>query len=116
MFAQLAIATGMVLLTVVIHGIGLLALVRLLHLEQLEEDDLQLSPVSVKGLSFTFALVLGADRRDGAPLGRKARSGARPAHPCCEIASIVSPLSWSPAAATTSASAATPTMASPSVT
>lgn len=56
---QLLIATGMVLLTVLIHGGGLLVLARLLKLESLEERTEHFSPVSPRGVAFTFALVLG---------------------------------------------------------
>ena len=59
MIAQLAIATGMVLLTVAIHGGGLLLLSRLLRLERREEEAEAFSPVSARGIAFTFALVLG---------------------------------------------------------
>ena len=59
MIEQLAIATGMVLATVAIHGGGLVLLNRLLRIEQREERQEHLSPVSVQGMAFTFALVLG---------------------------------------------------------
>ena len=59
MIWQLAIATAMVLATVSIHGGGLLLLTRLLRIEQREEREESFSPVSARGIAFTFALVLG---------------------------------------------------------
>lgn len=59
MIWQLAIATAMVLATVAIHGGGLLLLTRLLRIEQREEREESFSPVSARGIAFTFALVLG---------------------------------------------------------
>lgn len=59
MIAQLAIATAMVLTTVTIHGAGLMVLTRVLRLEQHEERIAHFSPVSARGIAFTFALVLG---------------------------------------------------------
>lgn len=49
----------MVLLTVIIHGVGLLALTRLLRLEEREERHEKISPLSAKGIVFTLSLVLG---------------------------------------------------------
>lgn len=62
MIGQLAIATAMVLLTVVIHGGGLIALIRVMRLETAEERAL--SPhhdlhASWRGFWFTLLLVLG---------------------------------------------------------
>lgn len=59
MITQLAIATCMVLLTVSIHGGGLLMLTRLLRLERREEHEERFSPASPRGIAFTFALVIG---------------------------------------------------------
>ena len=59
MFDELAIATGMVLLTVVIHGVGLLVLVRLLKIEQREEAAMDIGPFSGRALLYMLALVLG---------------------------------------------------------
>ena len=59
MIGPLAIATGMVLATVAIHGAGLLALTRLLRLERREEEAESISPLSPKGIAFTFAVVMG---------------------------------------------------------
>lgn len=59
MIPQLAISTVMVLLTVLIHGLGLLVLTRVLRLEQRAESYAHLSPVSTRGIVFTFAIVLG---------------------------------------------------------
>jgi hypothetical protein len=59
MIYPLAIATGMVLLTVMIHGAGLLLLMRLLRIELHEEASLHLPTFSVRSLAFVLALVLG---------------------------------------------------------
>jgi spore maturation protein SpmB len=59
MFIQLAVATMMVLVTVGIHGLGLLGLSRLLGLESREERAAHISPLSVRGLLSTLGLVLG---------------------------------------------------------
>lgn len=59
MIAQLATATLMVLLTVTVHGAGLLALAKALRLERREEHEEAVSPLSPRGIAFTFALVLG---------------------------------------------------------
>lgn len=59
MIGQLAISTAMVLLTVAIHGAGLLVLSRMLRIEQREERAEHISAVSPKGIAFTFAVVLG---------------------------------------------------------
>ena len=59
MFDQLALATGMVLLTVGMHGFGLLGLSRLLRLESREERVAHISPLSARGLASTLGLVLG---------------------------------------------------------
>ena len=62
MFAQLTIATLMVLLTVAIHGAGLLALTRLMRREVREEHQ-EIAQgamhVSARGFIVTLALVLG---------------------------------------------------------
>ena len=59
MLEQLAIATGMVMVTVLIHGFGLLTLARVLRVERREEHLDHLSPTSARGIALTFALVLG---------------------------------------------------------
>lgn len=59
MLIQLAIATLMVLLTVGIHGSGLLLLARLLRLERREERLEHISPTSLHGIAATFGVVLG---------------------------------------------------------
>ena len=59
MIGQLATATAMVLLTVAIHGGGLLLLGKLLRIETREERAERFSPLSLRGIAFTFALVLG---------------------------------------------------------
>ncbi len=59
MILQLAIATGMVLLTVMIHGAGLLLLVRLFRIELYEEASLRMPVLSARTLLFVLALTLG---------------------------------------------------------
>ena len=59
MIPQLAIATGMVLLTVMIHGAGLMLLARLLRIELHEEATMRLPPFSGRTLVFVLALALG---------------------------------------------------------
>lgn len=55
---QLALATLMVLFTVVIHAGGLGVLGRFLRLEAREETILHVPPMSARNLGFTLALVL----------------------------------------------------------
>tara|TARA_R110002033_G_scaffold102791_3_gene150708 strand:- start:35 stop:463 length:429 start_codon:yes stop_codon:yes gene_type:complete len=59
MIAQLAVATGMVLLTVVIHGAGIFALGRFLRIEAREEAEEHIHPMSLHGVGVTLVLVLG---------------------------------------------------------
>ncbi len=59
MIAQLAVATGMVLLTVVIHGAGVFALGRFLRIEAREEAEEHIHPMSLHGVGVTLVLVLG---------------------------------------------------------
>lgn len=59
MVIQLAIASLMVLLTVAIHGSGLLMLARLLRLERRDERLEHISPTSLQGIAVTFGVVLG---------------------------------------------------------
>lgn len=59
MLIQLAIATLMVLLTVGIHGGGLLILARILRLEREGERLEHISPTSLQGIAATFSVVLG---------------------------------------------------------
>ena len=56
---QLATATVMVLLTVMMHGAGLALLSRILRLEAREERSHHVAPLSVRSLVFTLGLVLG---------------------------------------------------------
>lgn len=58
MIAQLAIATLMVVITVLIHGAGLFGLARALRIEREEEARFQINMASGRGLAFTLALVL----------------------------------------------------------
>ncbi|MGB5484925.1 ion channel [Parasphingorhabdus sp.] len=59
MIAQLAVATGMVLLTVVIHGAGIFALGRFLRIEAREEAQEHIHPMSLHGVGVTLVLVIG---------------------------------------------------------
>ncbi len=59
MLDELAIATVMVLLTVMFHGAGLLAMTRMLRIELREEVERHITPFSLRALVFTIALVLG---------------------------------------------------------
>ncbi|TAJ71434.1 MAG: two pore domain potassium channel family protein [Phenylobacterium sp.] len=56
MLVELLFATGMVALTVVIHGVGLALLGRV---TQAEENAKQLDWLSARGVGFTVGLVLG---------------------------------------------------------
>lgn len=58
MLIQLIISTLMVLLTVAIHGAGLLYLARLLRLEKRDEQFEHISPISLQGISVTFCVVI----------------------------------------------------------
>lgn len=58
MIPQLIVATLMVLLTVTIHGVGLLSLSRMLSEEREEEREANLSPLSLRGLATTLGVVL----------------------------------------------------------
>ncbi|MCB2061956.1 MAG: two pore domain potassium channel family protein [Novosphingobium sp.] len=59
LFHTFAISTGMLVLCVAIHGAGLFALDKALRSETREERRVRISPVSPRGVMFTFALVLG---------------------------------------------------------
>jgi hypothetical protein len=59
MLAELIVATGMVLLTVIIHALGLYAVARLLRLEEREEAAAHIHPLSVRGSATTLAVILG---------------------------------------------------------
>jgi hypothetical protein len=59
MLDQLATATGMVLLTVLIHGAGLLLLMKLFRIELHEEASLNLTAFSLRSMAFVLALALG---------------------------------------------------------
>ncbi len=59
MLAELFVSTCMVMLTVLIHGMGIYCLSRLLRLEAQEEAATHLTPNSLRGIAVTLALVLG---------------------------------------------------------
>lgn len=56
---ELVVATGMVLLTVVIHGTGLMAMGRLLAAHDARQGEAPLNPLSLDGALVTLMLVLG---------------------------------------------------------
>lgn len=59
MIAELSLATIMVLLTVAIHGTGLYTLSRLLRLEEREEAEEHVHPLSRRGIAATLIVILG---------------------------------------------------------
>lgn len=59
MFAELSIATIMVILTVTIHGAGLLTLARILRLEAREEAAARIDALSLRGILATLSVILG---------------------------------------------------------
>jgi len=59
MIVELALATMMVLLTVAIHGAGLYALARLLRLEEREEAEEHVHPLSARGIAATLIVIAG---------------------------------------------------------
>jgi hypothetical protein len=58
MLVQLAVATAMVLITVMMHGLGLALLGRAMQGELKQERDHHVPTLSARGLGFTLALVL----------------------------------------------------------
>jgi hypothetical protein len=58
MLAELSLATLMVILTVVVHAVGLYAIARLLRLEEREEAVEHIHPMSVRGFSVTLGVTL----------------------------------------------------------
>ena len=59
MLPELAIATMMVTITVLIHGAGLYVLTRILRLEAAEEALARINPLSPRGIAVTVAVILG---------------------------------------------------------
>ena len=59
MIAELALSTIMVLLTVTIHAAGLYLLSRLLRLEEREETQEHIHPLSLRGIAATIIVILG---------------------------------------------------------
>ena len=59
MIAELAAATVMVLVTVILHAVGLVLLARLTRYEAREEQKLRIRPLSATGVSLTVAVVIG---------------------------------------------------------
>jgi hypothetical protein len=58
MLAELTLATAMVLVTVIIHAIGLYSVARLLRLEEREEAAEHVHPLSPRGFAATLAVIL----------------------------------------------------------
>ena len=58
MLVELIVATGMVLLTVTIHAVGLYLVARLLRLEEREEAAHHIHPMSVRGFATTLTVIL----------------------------------------------------------
>ncbi|MEO7602025.1 MAG: ion channel [Sphingomicrobium sp.] len=59
MFTELALATVMVLLTVAIHAAGIFTLSRVLRLEEREEAQEHIHPLSLRGIAATIFVILG---------------------------------------------------------
>ncbi|WP_219892514.1 ion channel [Aquisediminimonas profunda] len=58
MLAELSLATVMVILTVIIHAVGLFTVARLLRLEELEEAIEHIHPMSLRGFGVTLSVIL----------------------------------------------------------
>ncbi|MEK6636575.1 MAG: ion channel [Pseudomonadota bacterium] len=58
MLVQFAVATVMVLITVIMHGLGLALLGRVMQGEVKQEREHHVPTLSVRGLGFTLALVI----------------------------------------------------------
>ncbi len=65
---ELAVGSLLVVLTVVIHGAGLILLARFLRLEERQEHSSHLPPLSVRGAAVTLAIVLGLFALHGAEI------------------------------------------------
>jgi hypothetical protein len=59
LFQELAVGTLLAVASVIIHGLGLLALSKLVRLETHEEGSRHMTPVSPRGFLVTIAVVLG---------------------------------------------------------
>jgi Ion channel len=59
MLLHLTVSTAMVILTVIVHGLGLSLLARVVRLELREERAHHVPPLSRRSLFFTLVLVLG---------------------------------------------------------
>jgi hypothetical protein len=59
MVAELGIATIMVILTVMIHGLGLFNLAKILRLETREEAAAHIDALSLRGMLATLSVILG---------------------------------------------------------
>ena len=59
LLTKFALSTVLIVICVAIHGTGLFALDKALRIETSEERHSRISALSVRGVLFTFALVLG---------------------------------------------------------
>jgi len=59
MLVELAISTAMVLLTVILHGGGLLALGRLMEMREQSTGQIRISPLSIEGAIVAVLAALG---------------------------------------------------------
>lgn len=59
MLVQIALASGLILVVVVMHGLGLTLLAWTVRNETHEEHARHLTPLSIRGLAFTVAIVFG---------------------------------------------------------
>ena len=58
MIGELSVATAMVLMTVLIHAVGLYSVARLLRLEEREEAAAHVHPLSLRGFATTIVVIL----------------------------------------------------------
>lgn len=59
LLAKFAISVAMLMICVAIHGVGLFSLDKALRIEATEERQSRISPISARGVVFTFMIVLG---------------------------------------------------------
>lgn len=58
MIGELSVATAMVLLTALVHAIGLYSVARILRLEEREEAIAHVHPLSLRGFATTLVVIL----------------------------------------------------------
>ncbi len=59
MLVQFAVSSGLIILMVVIHALGLAALAQIVRSETREEHTRHLTPLSLRGVAFTVVIVFG---------------------------------------------------------